>query len=86
MPARNIWLITGVTGLAEFLLNMRYTVHGMKWRPSSFNAGRIDHLYHDPHEAGQRFGLRFRFTISVTWTAAPLTRSAVRRCDCAAWE
>jgi GDPmannose 4,6-dehydratase len=55
-------LITGVTGqdgayLAEFLLKKNYIVHGMKRRSSSFNTGRIDHLYHDPHEIGVRFFL-----------------------------
>lgn len=47
-------LITGVTGqdgayLAELLLDKGYTVHGIKRRSSSFNTGRIDHLYQDPH-------------------------------------
>ena len=47
-------LITGVTGqdgayLAELLLEKGYTVHGIKRRSSSFNTGRIDHLYQDPH-------------------------------------
>ena len=55
-------LITGVTGqdgsyLAEFLLNKGYEVHGIKRRSSSFNTGRIDHLYRDPHEPGVRFFL-----------------------------
>src|SRR5215467_6487080 len=57
-------LITGVTGqdgayLAEFLLGKGYVVHGVKRRSSSFNTGRIDHLYHDPHEAGVPFNLHF---------------------------
>ena len=48
-------LITGITGqdgayLAEFLLDKGYEVHGIKRRSSSFNTGRIDHLYQDPHE------------------------------------
>lgn len=48
-------LITGITGqdgayLAEFLLKKGYTVHGVKRRSSSYNTGRIDHLYKDPHE------------------------------------
>jgi GDPmannose 4,6-dehydratase len=48
-------LITGITGqdgayLAELLLAKGYIVHGVKRRSSSFNTGRIDHLYHDPHE------------------------------------
>ena len=53
-------LITGVTGqdgayLAELLLNKGYEVHGIKRRSSSFNTGRIDHLYHDKHESGAHF-------------------------------
>ena len=53
-------LITGVTGqdgayLAEFLLGKGYVVHGIKRRSSSFNTGRVDHLYVDPHEPDARF-------------------------------
>ncbi|MFC3694933.1 GDP-mannose 4,6-dehydratase [Chenggangzhangella methanolivorans] len=53
-------LILGVTGqdgayLAEFLLARGYLVHGLKRRSSSFNTGRIDHLYQDPHEENVRF-------------------------------
>ena len=48
-------LITGITGqdgsyLTEFLLNKNYEVYGLIRRSSSFNTGRIDHLYRDPHE------------------------------------
>jgi len=47
-------LITGITGqdgsyLAELLLEKGYEVHGIIRRSSSFNTGRIDHLYADPH-------------------------------------
>ena len=57
-------LITGVTGqdgacLAERLLSRGYVVHGVKRRSSSFNTGRIDHLYVDPHEADARFFLHY---------------------------
>ena len=57
-------LITGVTGqdgayLADLLLEKGYIVHGVKRRSSSFNTGRIEHLYQDPHEKGQRFVLHF---------------------------
>ena len=53
-------LITGITGqdgayLAELLLAKGYTVHGIKRRASLFNTDRVDHLYHDPHQAGVRF-------------------------------
>jgi GDPmannose 4,6-dehydratase len=55
-----IALITGITGqdgalLAEMLLQKGYTVHGIKRRSSSFNTGRVDHLYVDPHQRGARF-------------------------------
>jgi len=48
-------LITGITGqdgsyLAEFLLSKGYTVYGIIRRSSSFNTGRIDHIYKDPHD------------------------------------
>ena len=57
-------LITGVTGqdgayLAELLLDKGYIVHGIKRRSSSFNTGRVDHLYHDPHESNVRFTLHY---------------------------
>ncbi len=57
-------LITGVTGqdgayLSELLLSRGYTVHGLKRRSSSFNTGRIEHLYQDPHEHNQRFVLHY---------------------------
>ncbi len=57
-------IITGITGqdgsyLAEFLLNKGYEVHGIKRRSSSFNTGRIDHLYQDPHEKEQKFILHY---------------------------
>ena len=52
--SQRIALITGVTGqdgayLAEHLLSLGYTVHGIKRRSSSFNTARVDHLYQDPH-------------------------------------
>jgi len=57
-------LITGITGqdgsyLAELLLEMGYEVHGLIRRSSSFNTGRIDHLYRDPHEAQTRLSLHY---------------------------
>jgi GDPmannose 4,6-dehydratase len=57
-------LITGVTGqdgafLADLLLEKGYIVHGVKRRSSSFNTGRIEHLYQDPHETGRRFVLHY---------------------------
>lgn len=57
-------LITGITGqdgayLADFLIKKGYQVHGIKRRASSFNTGRIDHLYQDPHEKDLRFILHY---------------------------
>jgi len=48
-------LITGITGqdgsyLTELLLSKGYTVYGVIRRSSSFNTGRIDHIYQDPHD------------------------------------
>jgi len=57
-------LITGITGqdgsyLAELLLEKDYTVHGLLRRASSFNTGRIEHLYQDPHEPHPRLYLHY---------------------------
>ena len=57
-------LITGITGqdgsyLAELLLGKGYEVHGIIRRASSFNTGRIDHLYSDPHVSGRRLKLHY---------------------------
>ncbi len=57
-------IITGVTGqdgayLSEFLLNKGYEVHGIKRRSSSFNTGRVDHLYHDPHTKDNKYFLHY---------------------------
>jgi GDPmannose 4,6-dehydratase len=57
-------LITGITGqdgayLAELLLDKGYTVHGIKRRSSSFNTGRVDHLYRDPHETNVKLRLHY---------------------------
>ena len=59
--ADKIALITGQDGayLAELLLDKGYIVHGVKRRSSSFNTGRVDHLYRDPHEAGVRFFMHY---------------------------
>lgn len=65
-PARNgkKALITGITGqdgsyLAELLLSKGYEVWGMIRRSSSFNTGRINHIYQDPHESDVRLILRY---------------------------
>lgn len=57
-------LITGITGqdgsyLAELLLEKGYHVHGIIRRSSSFNTGRIDHIYNDPHIAKNRLHLHY---------------------------
>lgn len=57
-------LITGVTGqdgayLAQLLLSKGYTVHGVKRRSSSFNTGRIENIYEDPHVSDPRFILHY---------------------------
>lgn len=62
--ANKIALITGITGqdgayLAELLLEQGYIVHGVKRRSSSFNTGRIEHLYEDPHSPNPRFHLHY---------------------------
>jgi GDPmannose 4,6-dehydratase len=62
--AAKVALITGVTGqdgayLSELLLAKGYVVHGVKRRSSSFNTGRVDHLYVDPHEAETRFFMHY---------------------------
>src|SRR6201990_2488861 len=67
MTAQNpkrVALITGVTGqdgayLAEYLLGLGYTVHGIKRRSSSFNTQRVDHLYEDPHSGNVPFLLHY---------------------------
>ena len=61
---KRVALITGVTGqdgayLAEYLLGLGYTVHGIKRRSSSFNTARIDHLYKDPHSGNVPFLLHY---------------------------
>src|SRR5262245_2713975 len=57
-------LITGITGqdgsyLTELLLSKGYTVFGVIRRSSSFNTGRIDHIYQDPHDAKPRLRLLY---------------------------
>jgi GDPmannose 4,6-dehydratase len=57
-------LITGITGqdgsyLTEFLLAKGYDVFGIIRRSSSFNTGRLDHIYQDPHEQGVRLRMMY---------------------------
>src|SRR5207249_9959462 len=61
-PAMKKALITGITGqdgsyLTELLLSKGYTVFGIIRRSSSFNTGRIDHIYQDPHDPNPKMRL-----------------------------
>jgi len=61
---RKVALISGITGqdgsyLTEFLLSKGYEVHGIIRRSSSFNTGRLHHLYEDQHEHPNRFKLHY---------------------------
>jgi GDPmannose 4,6-dehydratase len=56
--------ITGITGqdgsyLTELLLEKGYEVHGLIRRSSSFNTGRIDHIYEDPHTPNPKLSLHY---------------------------
>jgi len=56
--------ITGITGqdgsyLAELLLEKGYEVHGLIRRASTFNTGRIDHIFQDPHEVNPKLFLHY---------------------------
>ena len=64
MTSQKTALITGATGqdgayLIELLLEKGYIVHGVKRRSSSFNTGRIEHFYQDPHELDRRLILHY---------------------------
>src|SRR6187455_2502543 len=57
-------LITGITGqdgsyLAELLLSKDYEVHGIIRRASTFNTGRLEDIYQDPHQSGKRLFLHY---------------------------
>jgi GDPmannose 4,6-dehydratase len=61
---RRVALITGVTGqdgawLADLLLRKGYMVHGIRRRSSSFNTGRLEDLYQDPHDKDLRFLMHY---------------------------
>jgi GDPmannose 4,6-dehydratase len=64
-------LITGITGqdgsyLAELLLDKGYEVHGVIRRASTFNTGRIDHLYRDPHVNDVKLFLHYGDVVDST--------------------
>ena len=61
---KKVALIYGITGqdgsyLADLLIKKGYLVHGVKRRSSSFNTGRLDFLYQDPHEKKRVFFLHY---------------------------
>jgi len=61
---KKVALVTGITGqdgayLAELLLSKGYEVHGLKRRSSSFNTGRIEHIYQDPHSPDAKLHLHY---------------------------
>jgi GDPmannose 4,6-dehydratase len=61
---KKVALVTGITGqdgsyLTELLLEKGYTVHGIIRRASTFNTGRIDHIYKDRHETGVKLFLHY---------------------------
>ena len=62
--SKKVAFITGITGqdgsyLTEFLLVKGYEVHGLIRRSSSFNTGRIDHIYQDPHTPNPNLFLHY---------------------------
>jgi GDPmannose 4,6-dehydratase len=62
--SKKVAFITGITGqdgsyLTEFLLEKGYEVHGLIRRSSSFNTGRIDHIYQDPHTPNPKLILHY---------------------------
>lgn len=62
------YCLTGVTGqdgsyLVEFLLEKGYEVHGIIRRSSSFNTGRIEHIYRDRHETGKKTNKQYDVSI-----------------------
>ena len=62
--SKKVAFITGITGqdgsyLTELLLEKGYEVHGLIRRSSSFNTGRIDHIYQDPHTPHQKLKLHY---------------------------
>jgi len=64
MENQKVALITGITGqdgsyLAEFLLKKGYIVHGIIRRSSSFNTGRLEYLYEDPHVTKRHLVLHY---------------------------
>jgi GDPmannose 4,6-dehydratase len=72
-------LITGITGqdgsyLAELLLSKGYEVHGIIRRASTFNTGRLDAIYADPHAAKNRLFLHYGDLSDASGLAALVTK------------
>ncbi len=72
-------LITGITGqdgsyLAELLLSKGYEVHGLIRRASTFNTGRLEHIYADPHQPGARLKLHYADLSDASGLARLLTQ------------
>ena len=73
-------LITGITGqdgsyLAELLLSKGYEVHGLIRRASSFNTGRLEGIYADPHQPGARLKLHYGDLSDASGLARLLTQA-----------
>ena len=82
--ARKAALVTGVTGqdgayLTEFLLQKGYVVHGIKRRSSSFNTGRLDDIYQDPHEPDPQLVLHYGDMTDATY--ARLTQAFSKKVE-----
>ena len=72
-------LVTGITGqdgsyLAELLLSKGYEVHGLIRRASTFNTGRLEHIYADPHQPGARLKLHYADLSDASGLARLLTQ------------
>jgi GDPmannose 4,6-dehydratase len=72
-------LMTGITGqdgsyLTELLIKKGYEVHGVIRRSASFNTGRIDHIYRDPHDAAARLFLHYGDLSDASCLAAIIRR------------
>jgi GDPmannose 4,6-dehydratase len=73
-------LVTGITGqdgsyLTEILLEKGYEVHGIIRRSSSFNTGRINHLYEDPEVMNKKLFLHYGDLIDASSLNRLLERS-----------
>ena len=79
MTTPKVALVTGITGqdgsyLTEFLLEKGYVVHGIIRRSSSFNTGRIEHIYKDMHADDVRLFLHYGDLTDSTNLCALMTK------------